>query len=91
MEQVVAIKQLNQEGMQSSKEFLVEYLMLNMLHHQNLVNLIGCCAQEEERLLVYKYMENGSLQKPLLVKLLMFLLDISLVSLFCTSVNLSSL
>ncbi|KAG0484300.1 hypothetical protein HPP92_008217 [Vanilla planifolia] len=59
--QTVAIKQLNRDGLQGSQEFLVEVLMLTMLHHPNLVNLIGYCAEGSERLLVYEYMSRGSL------------------------------
>ncbi|PWA63646.1 serine/threonine-protein kinase PBS1 [Artemisia annua] len=46
---IVAIKQL------------VEVLMLGLLHHPNLVNLIGYCADGDQRLLVYEYMALGSL------------------------------
>jgi serine/threonine-protein kinase PBS1 len=49
--QVVAIKQLNRDGNQGNKEFLVEVLMLSLLHHQNLVNLVGYCADGDQRLL----------------------------------------
>lgn len=59
---VVAIKQLNRDGVQGSKEFLVEVLMLSMLHHPNLVTLHGYCAEGDERLLVYEYMPKGSLE-----------------------------
>lgn len=69
-EQVVAIKQLNREGVQGSREFLVECLMLIMLHHPNLVTLIGYCAEGEERLLVYEYMSQGSLEGHLFGKFL---------------------
>jgi serine/threonine-protein kinase PBS1 len=58
----VAIKQLNRDGLQGNREFLVEVLMLSLLHHQNLVNLIGYCADGEQRLLVYEYMPFGSLE-----------------------------
>ncbi|XP_020260999.1 probable serine/threonine-protein kinase PBL21 [Asparagus officinalis] len=58
----VAIKKLNIEGVQGSKEFLVEVLMLSMLRHPNLVNLHGYCAEGDERLLVYEYMPQGSLE-----------------------------
>ncbi|URD94885.1 serine threonine-protein kinase [Musa troglodytarum] len=61
-EQVVAIKQLNLDGLQGNKEFLVEVLMLIMLRHENLVSLIGYCADGDERLLVYEYMPKGSLE-----------------------------
>ncbi|KAE8734162.1 Serine/threonine-protein kinase PBS1 [Hibiscus syriacus] len=39
--QVVAVKQLDRNGLQGNGEFLVEVLMLSLLHHPNLVNLIG--------------------------------------------------
>lgn len=59
--QIVAIKQLDRNGLQGNREFLVEVLMLGLLHHQNLVNLIGYCADGDQRLLVYEYMPLGSL------------------------------
>lgn len=40
--------------------------MLSLLHHQNLVNLIGYCADGEQRLLVYEFMSRGSLEDHLL-------------------------
>uniref|UniRef100_A0A2P2KM84 non-specific serine/threonine protein kinase n=1 Tax=Rhizophora mucronata TaxID=61149 RepID=A0A2P2KM84_RHIMU len=60
--QVVAIKQLDHNGLQGNREFLVEVLMLSLLHHPNLVNLIGYCADGDQRLLVYEYMPLGSLE-----------------------------
>ncbi|XP_022739852.1 serine/threonine-protein kinase PBL27-like isoform X2 [Durio zibethinus] len=60
--QVVAVKQLDKTGLQGEKEFLVEALMLSLLRHPNLVNLIGYCAEGDQRLLVYKYMQQGSLE-----------------------------
>ncbi|KAI0519246.1 hypothetical protein KFK09_006688 [Dendrobium nobile] len=60
--QIVAIKQLDQNGLQGNREFLVEVLMLSLLHHPNLVNLIGYCADGDQRLLVYEYMPLGSLE-----------------------------
>ncbi|PSR94918.1 Serine/threonine-protein kinase [Actinidia chinensis var. chinensis] len=64
--QVVAVKQLDRNGLQGNREFLVEVLMLSLLHHQNLVNLIGYCADGDQRLLVYEYMPMGSLEDHLL-------------------------
>ncbi|XP_042389118.1 probable serine/threonine-protein kinase PBL7 [Zingiber officinale] len=61
-EQMVAIKQLDHDGAQGSKEFLVEVLMLVVLRHPNLVSLVGYCAEGGERLLVYEYMPKGSLE-----------------------------
>ncbi|KMS99327.1 hypothetical protein BVRB_2g045990 isoform B [Beta vulgaris subsp. vulgaris] len=60
--QVVAIKRLDHNGLQGNREFLVEVLMLSLLHHPNLVNLIGYCADGDQRLLVYEYMPLGSLE-----------------------------
>ncbi|KAK8573020.1 hypothetical protein V6N13_048579 [Hibiscus sabdariffa] len=60
--QVVAVKQLNQNGLQGNREFLVEVLMLSLLHNPNLVNLIGYCADGDQRLLVYEFMPLGSLE-----------------------------
>ncbi|WOH13714.1 hypothetical protein DCAR_0833225 [Daucus carota subsp. sativus] len=60
--QVVAVKQLDRDGLQGNREFLVEVLMLSLLHHSNLVNLIGYCADGDQRLLVYEFMPLGSLE-----------------------------
>lgn len=62
LEQVVAVKQLDRNGLQGNREFLVEVLMLSLLHHPNLVNLIGYCADGDQRLLVYEFMPSGSLE-----------------------------
>ncbi|OMO99404.1 hypothetical protein COLO4_13309 [Corchorus olitorius] len=60
--QIVAVKKLDKTGGQGEKEFLVEVLMLSLLRHPNLVNLIGYCAEGDQRLLVYEYMQQGSLE-----------------------------
>ncbi|MQL73559.1 hypothetical protein Taro_005885 [Colocasia esculenta] len=60
--QVVAIKKLDRNGLQGNREFLVEVLLLSLLHHPNLVNLIGYCADGDQRLLVYEFMPLGSLE-----------------------------
>ncbi|KAJ7963847.1 Kinase family protein [Quillaja saponaria] len=64
--QVVGVKQLDRNGFQGNREFLVEVLMLSLLHHPNLVNLVGYCADRDQRILVYEYMPNGSLEDHLL-------------------------
>ncbi|KAG5613609.1 hypothetical protein H5410_024890 [Solanum commersonii] len=61
----VAIKQLNLDGLQGHQEFIVEVLMLSLLHHKNLVNLIGYCTDGDQRLLVYEFMPMGSLENHL--------------------------
>ncbi|KAJ8639207.1 hypothetical protein MRB53_015901, partial [Persea americana] len=60
--QVVAVKKLDRNGLQGHREFLVVVLMLCLLHHQNLVNLIGYCADGDQRLLEYEFMSLGSLE-----------------------------
>lgn len=62
---IVAVKRLNLDGLQGNQEFIVEVLMLSLLHHQNLVNLIGYCTDGDQRLLVYEYMSMGSLENHL--------------------------
>ncbi|KAH6759060.1 Protein kinase superfamily protein [Perilla frutescens var. frutescens] len=62
---LVAVKQLNLEGLQGNQEFIVEVLMLSLLHHPNLVNLIGYCTDGDQRLLVYEFMQMGSLENHL--------------------------
>lgn len=81
--QVVAVKQLDRNGLQGNREFLVEVLMLSLLHHPNLVNLIGYCADGDQRLLVYEFMPLGSLEDHLHGKfpiLLMPVVDVSQIS-----------
>ncbi|KAK2639605.1 hypothetical protein Ddye_027400 [Dipteronia dyeriana] len=64
--QVVAVKQLDRNGFQGNREFLVEVLMLSLLSHPHLVNLVGYCADGDQRILVYEHMVNGSLEDHLL-------------------------
>ncbi|KAJ3688145.1 hypothetical protein LUZ61_017309 [Rhynchospora tenuis] len=60
--QIVAVKQLNRNGSQGTKEFLVELFTLCVLSHPNLVQLVGYCIHRNQRLLVYEYMPSGSLE-----------------------------
>ncbi|XP_019190072.1 PREDICTED: serine/threonine-protein kinase CDL1 isoform X2 [Ipomoea nil] len=62
---IVAVKRLNLDGLQGNQEFIVEVLMLSLLHHKNLVNLIGYCTDGDQRLLVYEFMPMGSLENHL--------------------------
>lgn len=64
---VVAVKQLDRNGvLQGNKEFLLEVASLSSLQHPNLVNLIGYCADGDQRILVYEYMSGGSLDNHIL-------------------------
>lgn len=62
----VAVKQLDRNGMQGTREFLVEALMLSLLKHPNLVTLLGFCTDADHRMLIYEYMPLGSLEDHLL-------------------------
>lgn len=68
------MKQLDRNGVQGNREFLAEVLMLSLVHHPNLVNLVGYCADGHQRILVYEYMSNGSLEDHLLGNALFALL-----------------
>ncbi|XP_075515296.1 calcium/calmodulin-regulated receptor-like kinase 2 [Primulina tabacum] len=60
--EVVAVKVLSSNSKQGDKEFHTEVSLLARLHHRNLVNLVGYCVDKGERMLVYEYMSNGSLE-----------------------------
>ncbi|KAJ4726476.1 Receptor-like kinase [Melia azedarach] len=59
----VAVKRLCSGENQGRKEFLSEVETIGNIHHFNLVRLVGYCAERSNRLLVYEYMCNGSLDK----------------------------
>ncbi|CAK7357472.1 unnamed protein product [Dovyalis caffra] len=57
---VAAIKKLN-EANQGEAEFRAEFSIIGKLNHMNLIEMWGYCAEGKHRLLVYSYMEHGSL------------------------------
>ncbi|XP_071690406.1 serine/threonine-protein kinase BRI1-like 2 isoform X2 [Rutidosis leptorrhynchoides] len=61
----VAIKKLVRLSCQGDREFMAEMETLGKINHKNLVPLLGYCKIGEERLLVYKFMEFGSLDEML--------------------------
>ncbi|XP_048554980.1 probable serine/threonine-protein kinase PBL23 [Triticum urartu] len=60
--QAVAIKQMDKHGFQGNIEFLTEVSKLSKLHHENLIDIIGYCADGDQRLLVYEHMDGGTLE-----------------------------
>ncbi|KAI3912480.1 hypothetical protein MKW92_006855 [Papaver armeniacum] len=57
----IAVKTLSAESSQATREFLTEIDMITNVRHPNLVQLIGCCLEGSNRMLVYEYLENNSL------------------------------
>ncbi|KAG9450327.1 hypothetical protein H6P81_010292 [Aristolochia fimbriata] len=58
----IAVKRLALEkSQQGEAEFLAEVRMITSIQHKNLLRLLGCCSDGEQRLLVYEYMKNKSL------------------------------
>ncbi|KAM0872972.1 hypothetical protein ACQ4PT_038413 [Festuca glaucescens] len=64
----VAVKQLSEGSHQGKKEFAAEIETISRVQHRNLVKLYGCCLEGNKPLLVYEYLENGSLDRALFGK-----------------------
>ncbi|XP_062168843.1 probable LRR receptor-like serine/threonine-protein kinase At1g56130 isoform X4 [Alnus glutinosa] len=64
---VIAVKQLSVASHQGKNQFITEIATISAVQHRNLVKLYGCCIEGDQRLLVYEFLENRSLDQALFV------------------------
>jgi serine/threonine protein kinase len=59
---VVAIKQLKSGSVQGEREFQAEIEIISRVHHRHLVSLVGYCITGSQRMLVYEFVPNDTLE-----------------------------